>query len=92
MDRVNVCVLKLFPVCHHCPVIFVYVWQFDNKDVTARMRHVVWSKKNYAQISENTWAVDWITEFEGRSLNRCYLYLVSFVQTLVDRWSVYRHV
>lgn len=39
------------------------------------MFHLV--RRNYAQISENIWAVDWIAEFEGRSLNGYFLLVLS---------------
>ena len=46
----------------------------------------MWSRGNYAQISASIIAVDWITEFDGRSINENFLYLVDILQTLIDRY------
>ena len=41
---------------------------------------------NYAQISASTIAVDWITEFDSRSINESFLYLLDILRTLIDRY------
>ena len=86
-DRIgDVLVLEPFPRCHHCPVVCEYVLQFtgDNEDEVVEKR--LWSKGNYAELSNSILAVDWLFEFDGRSVNNCFLYLVGVLQALVDKY------
>ena len=58
-DRVgDVSVLASFPRCHHCPVVFEYVLQFD-KDVTSvNNERLLWCKGNYGKISAHIMSLD----------------------------------
>ena len=86
-DRVgNICVLEPFPECHHYPVTFEYVTQFNDEDANESASHLMWSRGNYTQISASIIAVYWITEFDGKSINESFLYFVDILQTLVDRY------
>ena len=79
-DRVgDVCVLESVPRCHHCPVIFEYILQFvleDSGDSTRN--HFIRNKGKILTISIYTLAVDWVTKFDGRSINDVYLIFCKF--------------
>ena len=69
LDRIgDVSVLEPFPRCHHCPVVCEYVLQFSggNEDEVVAKR--LWSKGDYARISDSILAVDcfFFNLMEGR--------------------------
>ena len=64
----DICVLEPFPKCHHCPVTFEYVVQFNDEDANEGASHLMWSRGNYARISASIIVVGWIMEFDGRSI------------------------
>ena len=61
--------LEPFPRCHHCPVVFEYVLQFADDDEYEVEGKCMWSKEDYARLSSSISAVDWLFEFDGRSIN-----------------------
>ena len=46
----------------------------------------LWSKEDYAKLPASISAVDWFFEYDGRSVNNCFLYLVEILQALIDRY------
>ena len=88
LDRIgDVSVLEPFSRCHHCLVVLEYVLQFtDNNDEDEADEKYLWSKGDYAKISASILAIDWVSEFDGRSMNDAFLYLVEILQSLVDRF------
>ena len=83
-DRVgDVCVLEPFLRCHHCHVIFEYVLQLVQESSDSTGNNFIWCKEYYPQISANILTVDWSTVIYDRSINNYFLYLVSFLQSLI---------
>ena len=84
-DRVRVgevCVLEPFPKCHHCPIVFEYVLQFDIPDgSSSKAVRILWSKGDYRKISDSILAVDWDFEFDSRSIEACFSYFVHITKT-----------
>ena len=82
MDRVDVFVLASFPRCHHCPVVFEYVFQFDNND-SINSEWLLWCKGNYGTISADVRSWDCEFDFAGRSIDECFQYFVSVLQGFI---------
>ena len=70
--------LHFFPRCHHCPVIFQYVFQFDKDVDSINSEQLLWCKGNYGRISTHIISLDWKFEFEGRSVDECFQCLFPF--------------
>ena len=78
--------LEPFPRCHHCPVVLEYVLQFTDDSENEAVEKCLWCKGDYAKLSANILPVDWFLEFDGRSVNDAFLYLVGILQSLVERF------
>ena len=87
LDRIGeVCVLPPFPRCSHSPVIFDYVFDFQEV-VEERTEKYLWHKGRYDKIVEALVNVDWDFEFAHRSVSDNY----NFFQTMLIR-LVQQHV
>ena len=80
-DRVgDICILKPCPTCHHCAVIFECILHFVHEDASdTTENYLLWNRKNYPQISENVLAIDWVKEFNGRSINNCFFFYIAIL-------------
>ena len=65
MDRIDdVSVLAPFIRCHHCPVVFEYVFQFDKDVDSINSEQLLWCKSNYGKISAPIKSLGWEFKFE----------------------------
>ena len=83
-DRIRaVSVLEPYPRCHHCPIVCEYVLQLTGDKEEEVVEKRLWSKGDYTKLSGSILAVNF--EFNDRSVNNCFLYLVGVLQASVDR-------
>ena len=72
-----------FPHCHHCPlVVGVAVSGGDVSGETRLFRS--WRRGDYDNINNELFLVDWVSEFEGLSVQNCYDLLTHVFNSLVD--------
>ena len=74
------------PGCHHCPVIFTVVFNFDSQmGLDFLENRKSWSRANFEQISCDLFDVDWEHTFETLSLQQAYSFFIGVINDSVGR-------
>jgi hypothetical protein len=86
-DRVgDVEVLAPFPHCGHCPVYFTYWFLHEVQENGTVSPRRAWHRGKFSEINEHLSDIDWVFEFQERSVNDMFSRFQEIICSLVERY------